>query len=108
MKTTLLGLALLPAIGLAQPVDPLRGYLENLALDQLAQRDAAVAKLTTRAQWDGRRAWVRETFLKMLGGLPAERAPLNIRRTGVLDRGTYRVDKIIFESLPGMYVTGNL
>lgn len=108
MKTTLLGFALLPALSLAQPADPVRGYLERLALDQLAQRDAAVAKLSTRAQWDGRRAYVRETFLKMMGGLPAGRAPLNIRRTGVLDRGTYRVDKIIFESLPGMYVTGNL
>jgi cephalosporin-C deacetylase-like acetyl esterase len=108
MKTPFFALALLPSFCMAQSAAPFRDYLERLALEQLAQRDSAVAQLTTRAQWDERRAHVRQTFLKMLGGLPIERAPLNIRRMGTLDRASYRVEKIVFESLPGMYVTGNL
>lgn len=108
MKSTACLLLALSAAGLAQPTATFSGYLEQLALEQIARRDSAVAQITTRAGWDERRAYVRETFVKMLGGLPGERAPLNIRRTGTLDRAAYRVEKIIFESLPGMYVTGNL
>ncbi|MCL5743961.1 MAG: hypothetical protein M1541_08540, partial [Acidobacteria bacterium] len=108
MKTPLVALALLPSLCLAQVAAPFRGYLERLALDQLAQRDAAVARLATCTQWDERRACVRQTFLKMLGGLPGQRAPLNVRRMGTLDRSSYRVEKIVFESLPRLYVTANL
>jgi dienelactone hydrolase len=51
---------------------------------------------------------VRKNFLAMLGGLPTERTPLNVRQTGVLKRAGYRVEKLIFESQPGLYVTANL
>jgi hypothetical protein len=44
----------------------------------------------------------------MLGGLPGARAPLHVRRMGTLDRSSYRAGKIVFESLPGLYVTANL
>lgn len=50
-------------------------------------------------------------FHKMLGihtYLQEERTPLKVQRTGTLQRDTYRVDKIHFQSLPGLYVTGNL
>jgi dienelactone hydrolase len=44
----------------------------------------------------------------MIGGLPSERTPLNVRVTGTLDRTDYKVEKLIFESQPGVYVTANL
>jgi cephalosporin-C deacetylase-like acetyl esterase len=40
--------------------------------------------------------------------VPGERTPLNVKRTGRLDRGDYRVEKLIYESLPGFYVTASL
>src|SRR5436190_9180013 len=46
-------------------------------------------------------------MLKNLGGFP-DRTPLNARITGVLDRGDYVIEKIIFESQPHFYVTANL
>jgi len=46
-------------------------------------------------------------MLSALGGLP-ERTPLNPRVVGVLDRDGYQVEKVIFESQPQFYVTGNL
>jgi cephalosporin-C deacetylase-like acetyl esterase len=50
---------------------------------------------------------LREQFLQAIGGLPA-RTPLNPRVTGILARDGYRVEKIIFESQPGCYVTALL
>jgi dienelactone hydrolase len=41
------------------------------------------------------------------GPLP-EKTPLNARVTKVLDRDTYRIENIIFESRPGFLVTANL
>jgi len=50
----------------------------------------------------------REYFLEAIGGLPAERGELRAQATGRIERERYRVEKIIFESLPKMYVTCNL
>ena len=36
------------------------------------------------------------------------RSPLNAKTTGCLERDGYSVEKVIFESLPGFHVTGNL
>ncbi len=50
----------------------------------------------------------RRKFLELIGGLPAERKPLNARVTGEFARQDYVVRKLIFESLPEFYVTANL
>ncbi|HUU12760.1 MAG TPA: acetylxylan esterase [Terriglobia bacterium] len=50
----------------------------------------------------------RDAFLKLIGGLPAERTPLNARVVGEIARPGYVVRKVIFESLPEFYVTANL
>ena len=54
-----------------------------------------------------RRELFRARFVEGLGGLPA-RTPLNARTAGVIDRGDHRIEKVIFESQPGFYVTANL
>jgi hypothetical protein len=46
-------------------------------------------------------------LLKMIGPFP-EKTPLNPRITGVLKKKDYRVEKVIFESVPGYYVTAAL
>src|SRR5690606_891383 len=43
-----------------------------------------------------------------MGGLPGTKTPLNARITGRLDREGYRIDALVFESLPGFYVTASL
>ncbi len=50
----------------------------------------------------------RQKFLELIGGLPAERTPLNARVVGEVVREGYVVRKVIFESLPEFYVTANL
>jgi dienelactone hydrolase len=46
---------------------------------------------------------VRQSF-----GPEPERTPLNPRITGVVERDTYRIEKVIFESRPNFPVTANL
>ena len=41
-----------------------------------------------------------------LDPLPA-RTPLKAQITGRLERDAYRIEKLVFQSLPGLYVTGN-
>jgi pimeloyl-ACP methyl ester carboxylesterase len=46
-----------------------------------------------------------EHLLAMLGGLPSERTPLHPRITGKIQMDGFRIEKLIFESLPGVYVS---
>lgn len=54
-----------------------------------------------------RRALVRARMEEAAGGWP-ERTPLNARITGQIERDDHRIEKVIFESQPGFYVTANL
>ena len=44
----------------------------------------------------------------MMGGLPAKRTPLNARVTGNIQMDGFHIEKLIFESLPKIYVTALL
>lgn len=54
-----------------------------------------------------RQRYVRQTFWKLIGGEP-ERTPLNLRTTGEFERPGYRLEKIVFESFPGVVIPANL
>lgn len=85
----------------------LPAYLNRLGFAQIEERERTVARFSTAQDIAARRAYLRERMLRALGGLP-ERTPLNARVVGALDRDGYRIEKVIFESLPGFYVTANL
>ena len=85
----------------------LPNYLNRIAISLLEQRKRTVSQISAAAEVARRKAYIRERMLSALGGLP-ERTPLNPRVVGVLDRDGYRVEKVIFESQPQFYVTGNL
>jgi cephalosporin-C deacetylase-like acetyl esterase len=85
----------------------LPSYLKRHALEFLDKREQQFGHLSTLDDLRIRKAYVREVMLRDLGGLP-ERTPLNARLTGELDRGDYKIQKIIFESQPRFYVTANL
>lgn len=46
--------------------------------------------------------------IRMAFGPEPERTPLNARVTGTVEREAYRIEKVIFESRPGLLVTANL
>src|SRR5215204_6531082 len=96
----------------SQPRQPLTVYLDSVARAQLRARASVIAKIQTRADAERRKAWVRQTVLRLMGGLPASqesaRRPPAVRRFGTLDEEGFRVEKITYESLPGLLVTANV
>jgi len=71
--------------------------------------DRVLSGATTREEWEALRESLRQDYFDMLGLWPLpEKTPLHSTVTGVLDRDGYRVEKLHFQSRPGLYVTANL
>lgn len=79
----------------------------TLEAGQLSER--VLAGAGSREEWESRRAELRREYFDMLGLWPLpERTPLQAQVTGTLTRDGYRVEKLHFQSRPGLYVTANL
>src|ERR1035437_3182414 len=82
-------------------------YLTGVAQESWKQRAAAIAAIRTPEQVRVRQQYVREKFIELLGGFP-EKTPLNPRIAAGFPREGYRVEKLIYESLPNLYVTADV
>lgn len=80
----------------------------------LPQVEAAEAKW--RADYEARKtpeqiaeyqARMKKNFIDAIGGFP-ERTPLNAKITGKIEGPEFTIEKVLFESQPGLYVTANL
>jgi dienelactone hydrolase len=89
------------------PGSLLMHYLINEAFVYYKIRDEEIAKLKTKDDWLKRQEWVKGKLSEIVGPFP-EKTPLNPKITGILKKDGYRVEKIIYESMPGLYVTGCL
>ncbi len=70
---------------------------------------ACLSDVRSMEEWTERRVRYRDELFEMLGLAPRpERTPLRAEITGRLERSDFRVEKLHFQSLPGLYVTGNL
>jgi cephalosporin-C deacetylase-like acetyl esterase len=83
-------------------------YLNRIAFAQLDQRDRAVAVIKTQAEAERRKNAVRAQILKLIGGLPENRGPVPVKEFGSLSEEGFRVEKIAYQSLPGLYVTADV
>jgi len=88
--------------------DPFLQWMDRIAQQQLDERAARLAAIQTPEQVKQRQAQIKTKFLEIIGGLPDYKGPLNARVTGVINAGGYAIEKVIFESLPGYYVTANV
>src|SRR5436309_15446357 len=80
-------------------------YLKKAAAEVSSQ---CLSDVRDMADWKARRALLRRRLMYMLGLDPLpKRTPLHVRITGTLERPNYRIEKLVFQSLPGLYVTGN-
>ncbi|MFM8393005.1 MAG: hypothetical protein ACKOB4_03675, partial [Acidobacteriota bacterium] len=69
----------------------------------------APGRTPTREEWEARSIQLRQQIQAASGLLPMPpKGPLNPQIFGRLDRGSYTIEKVYFESMPGFYVTGNL
>ncbi len=77
------------------------------AFDQLDNRKEAILQLQSKNDYLERQKIVKEKLLRIIGTLP-EKTPLNAQVTGVIKKKDYRIEKVIYESMPGYYVTAAL
>ena len=68
--------------------------------------------IQTREDLENRREKDYKDFLEMISltdvPMTGERSPLNIKYTGTIQKEGYRIEKLYYESLPGLYVPANL
>ena len=83
-----------------------KGFCDT-AFHYLDQRRQKIAQLHTAADWQQRQQNVKDVLMEIAGPFP-EKTPLNAKVTDVLQKDGYRVEKLIYESLPGFYVTAGL
>ena len=77
--------------------------ITNEAFDLLAQREEKVNKLESKQDWQNYKDELKSKFCSPLKKF--HKTPLNDKVTGKLERDNFTVEKIIFESHPGFYVT---
>jgi hypothetical protein len=71
--------------------------------------DDDLADIKTRADWEKKRPELRRQFLDMIGLWPLPpRTDLHSTITGKVETDLFTVEKLHFQSSPGLYVTANL
>ncbi|MEP7110440.1 MAG: alpha/beta hydrolase family protein [Ferruginibacter sp.] len=82
-------------------------FLTRQAEDLYKIRDGQIARLQTKSDWQKRQQLVKDKLMEIIGTFPKKEA-LNPEITGIVQKDGYRIEKIIYESVPGFYETGCL
>ena len=98
--TAMTALSAVAATIFASPIE------EVVALDEAA--DAAVIAIRSSEELAAKQREWRAAWLDAMGGLPSEQTPLNASVTGAVECDGFRMENIVFESLPGVFVTAHL
>ena len=72
----------------------------------LKERENRIGELKTKEDWERYRHDIKAKIFSSLNRL--KKTPLNAQITGVIKKDDFRIEKILFESHPGFYVTGCL
>ena len=91
-----------------KPRDALIDWMNGIAQHELQQRAKAVSEIHTKADAERREQWVRKQMLDGMGDLPHYKGSLDARVTSQIRASSYTIEKVIYESLPGLYVTANV
>lgn len=82
-------------------------FLSGEAYKLLESRAREIAQIKTKEDLLQRQVKVRKIMWDILGQFP-EKTPLNAKITGIIKKNGYHVENIIYESLPGFYVTASI
>ncbi|MFZ4777069.1 MAG: hypothetical protein ACOYM3_16995 [Terrimicrobiaceae bacterium] len=77
---------------------------EEAFIEGEMQRDA----IQSPEQLVARQKKIRDEFLRAIGGLPIVETKLHAQLAGVIEEEDLRIEKIVFTSRPGTFVTANL
>lgn len=96
-----------PWIQYSDAPNALYHHIAEEAYGYLQQRSQTMAAIRTLPAWQQRQAWVRKTLQEAVGRFP-ERTSLNAQVVKRLEHDGCRVENILYESQPGLYVTAAL
>jgi len=94
--------------GYCNPENELFNYICKLCEKGLEKCEKEKDKISTIGEWEKTASEIRKGFIKSIGGLDFEDSELKVEYKGDIDKGKYIIRKVIFQSLPGFYVTANL
>jgi hypothetical protein len=90
-----------------QPTD-LHRYLLEIAAKQQDQRVKRFAGVRLKDELAALQSDLREKLLRAVGGLPEAKGPPPVQKLGEIDGGDYVIEKLVYESLPGYFVSALL
>jgi len=102
-------LALLASPAFAEDYSRGQKLMRDYFQDQVSQIEAnCLTHLTTKAAWEKERVERRQQFFDMMGLWPLPpRTDLKAKITGTTQGEGFTVEKLHFQSMPGLYVTAN-
>jgi len=105
-RTAVVVILLLPVIAGAQERGSSLTFLEFVRR-QAAELRGGDQPPASMAEWEQRRVELRRRLQSAWGDFPAAPCPLEPRVLGTLQRDGYRVEKIVFQTQPGIWMTAN-
>jgi len=94
-----------PTTGEAPSITPYLKYQTELAWRQDEMRQRLWSSMRSEQDLLRLQGELRQKLLAMLGGLPTIKTPLHPQITGRIQMDGFHIEKLVFESLPGIYVT---
>jgi len=82
-------------------------HLSGIAYSQLAAREEIISGIKSPEQWQQRQDLIRGKLHECIGTFP-EKTPLNAKTMKIITKEGFRVEHVVFESVPGFYVTASL
>jgi dienelactone hydrolase len=82
--------------------------LLDLAARHQEKRRARFAAVTSKTDLDALQSSLRQAFLRLLGAFPEKPGGPPVRKTGTIDAGDYLIEKLVYESDPGYFVSALL
>ncbi len=93
----------------SEPKEADRMLSEYFETETRKLQDRCLSDVKTLDDWKARREVYRRELLEMLGLEPfPDRTPLQATITGTAEHEQFTVENLHYQSMPGLYVTGNL
>src|SRR5665811_677164 len=77
------------------------------AFQLLDSREGLISQINTTDEWRQRQQEIKKGIWEAVGSFP-EKTPLNPKILGKVIKEGYTIENLIYESLPGFYVTASL
>ncbi|NBC04508.1 MAG: prolyl oligopeptidase family serine peptidase [Bacteroidetes bacterium] len=82
-------------------------HIANEAYQLLDERSERVSELESLSDWQNRQKEIKESLNSIVGSFP-KKTPLNAKVLRTIQKDTYKVEHIVFESQPDFFVTSSL